>query len=61
MAGGILCIAFDGWRGGAERGVEYMDTQFAKKGAWPENVLIRDYFIKLLSILWSEEDYLIVC
>lgn len=28
--------------------VEYIDTQFAKKGAWPENVLIRDYLYKII-------------
>ena len=28
--------------------VEYIDTQFAKKGEWPENVLIRDYLYKII-------------
>ena len=28
--------------------VEYIDIQFAKKGAWPENVLIRDYLYKII-------------
>lgn len=35
--------------------VAYINTQFVKKGAWPENVLIRDYLYKIVEYAVKRE------